>query len=199
MDLPRPSSKRLTQVLQLLTESRLAHYQSQKTTETSQTRRLFKECSQYMREAIEVADTEQLIFVGAESRLLKARVIMVLISTYTTDEKLKLERDSLLDWVIRHRSEVVQRAQRERATAMKSLGVISEEEKRAVIQAVMNAEGSTNPAGHLYECPNGHEYWVGECGGAMQQSRCMECGAVIGGLSHQLATGNRRAAIAVLR
>jgi hypothetical protein len=45
-------------------------------------------------------------------------------------------------------------------------------------------------SGHLYQCPNGHVYTIGECGGAMQASRCPECGAVIGGGSHQLAGGN---------
>ena len=39
-------------------------------------------------------------------------------------------------------------------------------------------------------CPNGHPYCNGECGGAMQTSKCPECGHVIGGQSHQLASGN---------
>jgi hypothetical protein len=39
-------------------------------------------------------------------------------------------------------------------------------------------------------CPNGHIYMIGECGGAMQASSCPDCGAKIGGGSHQLAVGN---------
>ena len=47
--------------------------------------------------------------------------------------------------------------------------------------------------GHLYYCPEGHPYVIGECGGAMESSRCPECGATIGGGGHQLAQGNRGA------
>ncbi|KXZ53505.1 hypothetical protein GPECTOR_7g955 [Gonium pectorale] len=52
-------------------------------------------------------------------------------------------------------------------------------------------------SGHLYSCPNGHLYTIGECGGAMQASTCPECGAVIGGGGHQLAGGNTRASQAL--
>lgn len=30
-------------------------------------------------------------------------------------------------------------------------------------------------AGHLYECPNGHLFVIGECGGAMQVSGTVCC------------------------
>ena len=45
--------------------------------------------------------------------------------------------------------------------------------------------------GHWYKCPNGHIYAIGECGGAMQESRCPECNARIGGTSHNLIPGNQ--------
>lgn len=45
-------------------------------------------------------------------------------------------------------------------------------------------------AGHWYRCPHGHLYVIGECGGAMEESRCPECGASIGGSSHRLTNGN---------
>jgi len=48
--------------------------------------------------------------------------------------------------------------------------------------------------GHVYTCPNGHLYVIGECGGAMAEGSCPECGARIGGLHHQLNPTNRRAA-----
>ncbi len=44
--------------------------------------------------------------------------------------------------------------------------------------------------GHWYKCPNGHVYAIGECGGAMERSRCPECKEEIGGGSHQLVAGN---------
>jgi hypothetical protein len=32
-----------------------------------------------------------------------------------------------------------------------------------------------------FECPNGHYYVIGECGGAMEKSKCPECKEEIGG------------------
>jgi hypothetical protein len=48
--------------------------------------------------------------------------------------------------------------------------------------------------GHWNKCPNGHYYVIGDCGGAMETSKCPECQAVIGGNDHKLADGNRHAA-----
>lgn len=70
---------------------------------------------------------------------------------------------------------------------------VSVEEKRAIF-AAMSADvggGVGSYGGHWYECPNGHVYTIGECGGAMQQSTCPECGAVVGGGQHRLQNGNR--------
>lgn len=54
---------------------------------------------------------------------------------------------------------------------------------------ILKAMGLTQ--GHWFKCPNGHIYAIGECGGAMQEAKCNECGAKIGGGSHQLRTDNR--------
>ncbi|XP_073901038.1 E3 ubiquitin-protein ligase RNF213 isoform X4 [Castor canadensis] len=40
-----------------------------------------------------------------------------------------------------------------------------------------------------YNCPNGHPCSVGECGRPMEQSRCVDCGAQIGGLNHKADAG----------
>lgn len=73
-----------------------------------------------------------------------------------------------------------------------------------VLQALFCAEFSRGYGdvtsfmqGHLHPCPNGHFFAIGECG-AMQESRCVECGARVGVASHTLAAGNRRADGAVL-
>ena len=42
-----------------------------------------------------------------------------------------------------------------------------------------------------YQCPNGHAYVIGECGLAMIESRCPECGEKIGGKDHQLLKTNK--------
>lgn len=43
---------------------------------------------------------------------------------------------------------------------------------------------------HLYRCPNGHLYVIADCGMAMQQSFCAECGEPVGGGHHQLLGTN---------
>lgn len=60
---------------------------------------------------------------------------------------------------------------------------------RRVIAPAMNQQ-----AGHWYKCPNGHLYVIGECGGAMQEGRCPDCGATVGGTSHRLRGDNNVAA-----
>ena len=70
------------------------------------------------------------------------------------------------------------------------------EERAAIFAALVKADHTlrgrsyNSPGGHMMRCPNGHAYFIGNCGGATQQSRCPECGVTIGGRSHQLAPGN---------
>ncbi|XP_013361468.1 PREDICTED: E3 ubiquitin-protein ligase RNF213 isoform X2 [Chinchilla lanigera] len=40
-----------------------------------------------------------------------------------------------------------------------------------------------------YTCPNGHPCTVGECGMPMQQARCVDCHALIGGVNHRPEAG----------
>ncbi|XP_068920216.1 E3 ubiquitin-protein ligase RNF213 isoform X2 [Petaurus breviceps papuanus] len=42
---------------------------------------------------------------------------------------------------------------------------------------------------HWYVCPNGHPCSVGECGAPMERSRCVDCGARIGGENHRAVQG----------
>ena len=62
---------------------------------------------------------------------------------------------------------------------------ITKEEQITIIKA-MNLS-----SGHMFTCPNGHYYFIGECGGAMEISKCPECKSQIGGTNHQLLQGNR--------
>jgi len=83
-----------------------------------------------------------------------------------------------------------------RAKELKSkLEGVSEQELKQVIRAMdqFNLYGGT-AADHWYECPNGHPYFIGECGQAMQTSTCPECGETVGGGSHTLLSSNRQAA-----
>lgn len=71
---------------------------------------------------------------------------------------------------------------------------VSLEEKKAIFAAMTKEVGSgTHYGGHWFTCRRGHVYTIGECGGAMQQSRCPECGDVVGGGGHRLADGNSAA------
>jgi hypothetical protein len=67
---------------------------------------------------------------------------------------------------------------------------VSAEELRAVYGAMANSFRGT---GHWYTCQNGHPFTVGECGMPMEQVRCPECEAPIGGQHHRPAEGVRRA------
>jgi hypothetical protein len=64
---------------------------------------------------------------------------------------------------------------------------VSKEELRA-IKTAMQAE--FRGSGHWYRCVRGHSYSIGECGMAMEQTRCPECGAPVGGANHAFVEGN---------
>ncbi|OOG00383.1 hypothetical protein ASPCADRAFT_511396 [Aspergillus carbonarius ITEM 5010] len=59
-------------------------------------------------------------------------------------------------------------------------------ERLAVLAAMAREFRGT---GHWYYCVNGHPFTIGECGGAMQLSRCPECGAAVGGANHRTTVG----------
>lgn len=49
--------------------------------------------------------------------------------------------------------------------------------------------------GAWYQCRNGHLFVIGECGGAMETSKCPDCGAVVGGQNHALDASNSHVAV----
>lgn len=65
-----------------------------------------------------------------------------------------------------------------------SLLAVSEKEKQQIVKLIGLSKG------HWYKCPNGHPYAIGECGGAMEESICVECKVPIGGRSHRLLPTN---------
>ncbi|CAM6099895.1 unnamed protein product [Calypogeia fissa] len=73
---------------------------------------------------------------------------------------------------------------------------LSEKAKKGEVQLVVQAMAAdVGERGHWYTCPNGHLYTIGECGGAMQQSKCPDCKADVGGGEHRLTAGNRHSNI----
>jgi hypothetical protein len=57
-----------------------------------------------------------------------------------------------------------------------------------VMLGIIAAEGYVG----WYKCPNGHVYTVGNCTWPMEEARCTQCGAIIGGSNHKPREGNRR-------
>ncbi|KAF4124507.1 Superfamily I DNA and/or RNA helicase [Geosmithia morbida] len=67
---------------------------------------------------------------------------------------------------------------------------VSQKEKLDVFRAMQREFSGT---GHWYTCANGHYFTIGECGGAMEERMCPDCGAPMGGQHHTNAQGVRRA------
>jgi len=67
---------------------------------------------------------------------------------------------------------------------------VTDEEMRSVYRAMSTEFSGT---GHWYTCQNGHYFTVGECGMPMEQTRCPECGAPVGGQHHRSVDGVRHA------
>ncbi|KAK8143852.1 hypothetical protein G3M48_006653 [Beauveria asiatica] len=71
---------------------------------------------------------------------------------------------------------------------------VSPEEIAAIKKAMLSGrDGMATHSGHWYNCVNGHPFAIGECGMPMEQARCPECGAPIGGQNHQSVAGVTRA------
>ncbi|KAJ5670146.1 uncharacterized protein N7477_005509 [Penicillium maclennaniae] len=68
------------------------------------------------------------------------------------------------------------------------------EELQSIKTAMVSGpRGIATHSGHWYNCVNGHPFAIGECGMPMEQARCPECGARIGGQNHTAVEGVSRA------
>jgi hypothetical protein len=146
--------------------------------------------------AITLADSSMSHRAGCRVRLHLVSALSKWMKDDGTDNDMS-EAIEHLDWVLDRRDLFPDLGQQ--ATMMKKS--LTQDPKKTiaeVMRAVSAAEGGyqdyyvTNWAAHWYECPNGHPYFIGNCGGAMEVSRCAECGATIGGTSHTLQRTNRR-------
>lgn len=64
---------------------------------------------------------------------------------------------------------------------------VSKTEKDMIVKAMGLSQG------HWFKCAKGHVYCITECGGAMEEANCPECGGRIGGQNHALRRDNRLA------
>lgn len=65
------------------------------------------------------------------------------------------------------------------------LGISTEEH-----QMILNVMSLNDRFGRWYKCSNGHIYAIGDCGRAMETSKCPECNEIIGGRHHGLVSSN---------
>jgi len=65
--------------------------------------------------------------------------------------------------------------------------VVREVQTVAVVHAMNISETGLQGGGHWHKCRNcGELFAIGECGGAMEMTKCANCGRGVGGGSHQL-------------
>ncbi|KND86470.1 NFX1-type zinc finger-containing protein 1 [Tolypocladium ophioglossoides CBS 100239] len=67
---------------------------------------------------------------------------------------------------------------------------VTAEELRDVYRAMA---GELRGTGHWYTCERGHPFTIAQCGMPMEEARCPECSALIGGQNHVAVQGVRRA------
>ncbi|KAL7286568.1 hypothetical protein TKK_0019195 [Trichogramma kaykai] len=70
-------------------------------------------------------------------------------------------------------------------------GVQDELERLTERKMIFKAMAREIKVGAWYKCPNGHIYSIGECGRAVQESKCPDCGSKIGGSNYHITTGNK--------
>lgn len=141
---------------------------------------------------------ERAIYVAVNSRsihsgaLLRISLATLLLRWNQGAASVETEAFQHLDWVIGHAEifpDLVTRAQDIKRECKEALA-----EAIAAMEVVVEGynEGYSWSS-HWYQCPNGHPYFIGECGRAMEQSRCLDCGELVGGSDHNLLSTNRGA------
>ncbi|KAK4182162.1 P-loop containing nucleoside triphosphate hydrolase protein [Podospora australis] len=71
---------------------------------------------------------------------------------------------------------------------------VTPEEIAAIKSAMIRGRGGiATHSGHWYNCENGHPFAIGECGMPMEEARCPDCDARIGGQHHRMVGGVSRA------
>jgi hypothetical protein len=143
-------------------------------------------------EAIRVAERSSSIRSGAVMRVLLAKF---LVKSCDDVDRIRGDVEKLLDWVVNHRvrfDDLIADA----VALKEQLKKVSLETIKSIVQAMNQISGRDlyggSASSHWFECPNGHPYFIGECGGAMQTSLCIECREPVGGSSHRLLASNRQ-------
>jgi hypothetical protein len=186
IEVPQPPHDHLIQAIELLGRAHAKASEKQGDENEKKAVRAFEK-------AIALSDATVSIRNGARIRL---HLVVVLIKWNSPGKEAKKLVLEYLDWVITHAEQFEDLL--ESARRMKK-SILDDNKKTIaeVMMAVSKAESGgydygTSWSGHWYQCRNGHPYYIGECGGAMQRSHCPECGEAVGGSSHQLEATNRQ-------
>mmetsp|Transcript_34973 Transcript_34973/g.70754 ORF Transcript_34973/g.70754 Transcript_34973/m.70754 type:complete len:362 (+) Transcript_34973:973-2058(+) len=145
----------------------------------------------YLELAVDKATESESHKSGAQSRLMLSSF---LLNYSTVTDALKEEIIPMLDWIINHHvtfNDLKAEANRlkEKVKAADNTKILSE-----VVRAMNKVDGydyGGSWSSHWHECPNGHPYFIGNCGGAMEEGICLECGEAVGGSGHRLLASNR--------
>lgn len=157
--------------------------------------RHYQDARKAYQSGISIADTSSSRQSGARLRLSLAKLT---VRCCVDVEEIRNRVNKLLNWILKESQ--IEASNPLFVDAQKLTNELSRMSRLDKIKEVMKAmtkdlasgyDYGTSAASHWYECPNGHPYFIGECGGAMQESTCPECGARVGGRSHQSAEGNR--------
>jgi transcription initiation factor IIE alpha subunit len=95
--------------------------------------------------------------------------------------------------IVKKRIELIEKVKMATRKESQKIEEMKKRKEKAEIIAAMAKELGQMSKGHWFYCPNGHPYVIGECGGAMQVSKCPDCGARVGGAHHKLIETNQKA------
>lgn len=122
----------------------------------------------------------------------EARLLRAVLFAQGSNSKLAVAD---LEWILKNENEQIRSSEmaKKAQDLLEKVRSLTKEE----IQKIVEAMGTSAGAGGWYNgthwntCPNGHLFVIGDCGGAMVESKCPDCGSVVGGRSHTLAAGNK--------
>jgi len=182
VEVPSPPSNTIVQALQLTgkTYSRLIKESKDDN---------YERAVQAYAEVIEICDDTFSFRLGAEIRLSLAKLYMRWCNVKEMEKELELLLDPIL---AKEDSPVFSSLVKETKALKEQISTGALEEVFEAMNVIDGYDYGGSWSAHWYECPNGHPYFIGECGMAMQQSRCMECGETVGGGQHRLHNTNRQ-------
>lgn len=131
-------------------------------------------------------EIKRLSAIGNLSKILNHPSYLVSKSSAKVNEIVESAKSQIFCWKIfddENSNELITDLQE----TLKASDILTKVERYLIVKAI-----GLRP-GHWFKCPNGHFYCIGECGGAMQISKCPECKEAIGGKSHNLISTNRHA------